>query len=67
MSALSESQVSDFHLQGYLFLVERFSPSEVKLLRAAADEVYALDREDVWRESRGARRSDLPLSAGLWT
>ena len=51
---LSESQLRNFVQQGFLFLRGSFSTEEVAVLRRAADEVYALDRPEVWRESSGA-------------
>lgn len=54
---LSESQLRDFDQQGFLFLRGSFSTEEVAVLRRAADEVYALDRPEVWRESSGAPRT----------
>lgn len=54
---LSTSQLREFEEQGYLFLSDRFSPEEVTVLRRAADEVYALNRHEVWRESNGAPRT----------
>ncbi|MFQ5935406.1 MAG: phytanoyl-CoA dioxygenase family protein [Acidiferrobacterales bacterium] len=54
---LSASELREFDHQGYLFLPGCFSPDEVAVLRRAADEVYALDRQEVWRESNGAPRT----------
>ena len=54
---LSTSRLQEFEEQGYLFLSNRFSPEEVAVLRRAADEVYALSRQEVWRESNGAPRT----------
>jgi len=54
---LSQSQLDEFHEQGYLFFPSRFSLDEVGVLRGAAAEVYALDRQEVWRESNGAPRT----------
>ncbi len=54
---LTNEQLADFDTEGYLFLSEVFSPAESALLRAEADRVYALDREEVWRESSGAART----------
>ena len=42
---------------GYLFFPSRFTAAEAAVLRAAADEVYALDREEVWCESSGVART----------
>jgi ectoine hydroxylase len=54
---LSEVQLREFDEQGYLFLPNRFSSDEVAVLRRAADEVYAMNRQEVWRESNGAART----------
>lgn len=54
---LSGSQLREFEEQGLLFLRDCFSPAEVAVLRRAADEVYAQDRPEVWRESSGAPRT----------
>ena len=54
---LTPEEVARFDEQGYLFFPSRFSAEEAALLRAAADEVYALDREEVWRESSGVART----------
>jgi ectoine hydroxylase len=54
---LSTAELSAFDEQGYIFLPDRFSPVEVQVLHRAAREVYALNREEVWRESNGAPRT----------
>ena len=54
---LTDAQLADFETEGYLFLPEVFSPAEAGLLRAEADQVYRLDREEVWRESSGVART----------
>ena len=54
---LTDEQLATFETEGYLFLPEVFSPAEAALLRAEADRVYALDRDEVWRESSGAART----------
>ena len=54
---LNPDEIARFDEQGYLFFPSRFPPAEAALLRAAADEVYALDREEVWRESSGVART----------
>ena len=54
---LTAEDVAQFHEQGYLFWPSRFSPEEAKFLRQAANEVYAMDRKEVWRESNGAPRT----------
>ena len=54
---LTDAQIRQFEAEGYLFLPQTFSAEEAHLLRAAADEVYALDREEVWRESSSVART----------
>ncbi len=48
---LSETQIEQFHQDGYLILPDLFDEVEVKVLQDAADTVYSLDREEVFRES----------------
>ncbi len=54
---LSEDQVARFERDGYLFLPETFSAEEVGVLAAEARRLFALDREEVWREDNGAPRT----------
>ena len=54
---LSDQQIEAFAKSGYLFLPDVFSAAEAALLRREADAVYALQREEVWRESSGAPRT----------
>lgn len=54
---LSREQLAHFDTEGYLFLPEAFTPEEASLLRTAADEVLALERPEVWRESSGVART----------
>jgi ectoine hydroxylase len=54
---LADEQLAAFRDEGYLFLPEVFAPEEARLLRAEADRIYALDREEVWRESSGVART----------
>jgi ectoine hydroxylase len=54
---LEQQQIDDFDQQGYVFLPACFSPAEAKLLKQASNDVYALEREEVWRESSGAART----------
>ena len=54
---LTDAQLAEFETEGYLFLPAVFSPAEAGLLRAEADRVYRLEREEVWRESSGAART----------
>ncbi len=54
---LTSEQLARLDEEGYIFLPGRFSPEEARVLKAAAKEVYALDREEVWRESSGIART----------
>ena len=54
---LDPQQLARFEEEGYLFIPSVFSPAEVAVLKSAADEVYAMDREEVWRESSGVART----------
>ena len=54
---LSKTQIADFGREGYLFLPEVFAPEEAALLRAEAEAIFTLDREEVWRESSGVART----------
>ena len=54
---LTPEEIARFDEQGYLFFPSRFSSDEAAVLRRAADEVYAMDREEVWRESSGVART----------
>ncbi len=54
---LSQDQIEQFQREGYLFLPECFSADEATVLREAAHDVFALDREEVWREKSGVART----------
>ena len=54
---LTAAQLAEFEDLGYLFLPECFNEAETDLLRAEAERVYALERQEVWRESSGAPRT----------
>ena len=54
---LSAEEVARFEQQGYLFFPSRFTISEAAVLARAARAVYALEREEIWRESSGAART----------
>ncbi len=55
--SLTSQELARFEEDGYLFFPERFSAEEVRVLRAAAADVYAMEREEVWRESSGVPRT----------
>ena len=50
---LNRDQIDRFHETGYLMLQNLFSEAEAQVLRQAAAEVYAMDREEVLREKDG--------------
>ena len=54
---LSPEEIARFEETGYLFFPGRFSPAEAAVLLAEAKAVYALEREEVWRESSGVART----------
>ena len=54
---LLKRQIDRYESEGYLFLPEVFSRHEAALLKREAERVYALDREEVWRESSGTART----------
>ena len=54
---LNQEQLQQFDEAGYLFFPGAFSPDEVGILRQAAGEVYALHRDEVWREKSGVART----------
>jgi ectoine hydroxylase len=54
---LSPDQLEQFRRDGYLFLPGAFSAEEARVLREEADQLYATDRDEVWRESTGAPRT----------
>ncbi len=54
---LTGAQLEAFHREGYLFLPQRFSAEEVEVLLAELPIIFALEREEVWREKSGAPRT----------
>jgi ectoine hydroxylase len=54
---LSQAELDRFDKDGYLFFPGRFTPEEAVVLHRAADDVYALHRDEVWREKNGAPRT----------
>lgn len=54
---LTEEELKRFDEDGYLFFPGKFTPEEAACLKAEAEAVYALDREEVWRESNGVART----------
>lgn len=54
---LTEEELKRFDEDGYLFFPGKFTPEEAACLKDEAEAVYALDREEVWRESNGVART----------
>ena len=54
---LTDDQLAEFDEQGYLFFPDCFSETEIQSLRDEARQIYASDREEVWRETTGAQRT----------
>ncbi len=54
---LSPEQLKAFDEQGYCFFPNCFSEDEIALLRAEAEQILKLDRQEVWREKTGAPRT----------
>ena len=49
--------MDSFDREGYLFLAGCFAEEEIEILRSEAEEIYATDRKEVWREKSGAPRT----------
>lgn len=54
---LDDATLKNFREQGFAFLPGLFSRDEAEMLMAEAKEIYATDREEVWRESSGVART----------
>ncbi len=54
---LTNEQLEEFDREGYVFLPSVFSPDEIKVLKDAAEAVFTMDRDEVWRESSGVART----------
>ncbi len=54
---LTAEQLAIFDREGWLFLPECFSAEEVDVLREEARAIYAMERQEVWRETTGAPRT----------
>ena len=54
---LTEAQIRQFNDEGYLFLPETFSQTEVDILKSEAEDIYRQERPEVWREKSGAPRT----------
>jgi L-proline 4-hydroxylase len=51
---LTSQQLRQLVEEGYLFLPACFSVEEVAILRDEAEQIYATNRQEVWREKTGA-------------
>src|SRR5262244_3320241 len=54
---LTAQQLRQFAEEGYLYLPGCFSEEEVAILRDEAEQIYATNRQEVWREKSGAPRT----------
>ncbi|MGI9411718.1 MAG: phytanoyl-CoA dioxygenase family protein [Hyphomicrobiaceae bacterium] len=54
---LTDQQLKQFDEEGWIFIPDCFSEEEVAVLSSEAEKIYAVDREEVWRESSGAPRT----------
>ncbi|MDE2581118.1 MAG: phytanoyl-CoA dioxygenase family protein [Rhodospirillales bacterium] len=54
---LTDTQLAQFHTEGWLFLPELFSPEEVAVLRTEAQAIFRTERQEIWREKTGAPRT----------
>jgi ectoine hydroxylase len=54
---LTAQQLRQFAEEGWLFLPRCFAEAEVAVLRDEAEQIYATNRQEVWREKTGAPRT----------
>ena len=54
---LTPEQLEQFDREGYLFLPGLFTPEEAALLKEEAENIYQMDRDEVWREKSGIART----------
>jgi ectoine hydroxylase len=54
---LSAEDLKKFDEEGYLFFPGKFTPQEAALMKQEADNIYAMDRKEVWREKSGVART----------
>ena len=50
---LTDAQLAEFDETGYLFFPELFSGDEMAVINAEVPKIYAMRRDEVWRESDG--------------
>lgn len=54
---LNAEQLETFNREGYIFIPEAFTPEEVACLNAAALDIFATPRKEIWMEKSGAPRT----------
>lgn len=54
---LSQEQLDQFETEGWIFIPECFSSEEIAVLKSEADNLFAEEREEIWRETSGAPRT----------
>jgi hypothetical protein len=54
---LTEAQIAEFDERGYLYLPGQFTAEEIAPLRDEAERLFAMQRQEVWRETSGAART----------
>ncbi|MGH6816729.1 MAG: phytanoyl-CoA dioxygenase family protein, partial [Hyphomicrobiaceae bacterium] len=54
---LDRHHIERFDREGWLFWPTLFSEEEVAVLRAEAEHIFALRRQEIWRETSGAPRT----------
>lgn len=54
---LTTEQIEQFNQDGYLFFPQRFTAEEAGVLKTASEDVFGMEREEVWRESSGVART----------
>ena len=54
---LTDEQLKQFDESGYFLLPDCFNEREIAVLKNAAKEIYALERDEIWRETSGAPRT----------
>ena len=50
---LNQDQLEQFDTEGWVFLPEVFSQAEMDVLAAELPTIFAMDRDEVWREANG--------------
>ena len=50
---LTEQQLDEFNREGWLFLQDVFTTSEINVLLKEVPAIFAMDRKEVWREKNG--------------